>query len=280
MNQSAWRLNRDPPNAMLSMHEQLRQGIKKVRNAQEEPMIDISTDILSELAPTGRLRAALNHGNFVLVARDEARRPYGISVDLATAFAAAVGLELDFIEYERAVDVSSSATNGAWDICFLAVDPKRAETIDFTTPYIRIDGRYLAGAHCDVSDSDALVASGAAVGSVEGSAYTLTLQRQPGAENLITYTDIHAALAALDAGKVAAIAGIGDAMAHEASKRQGTRVLSPPFMEIRQAMALPQGRPSASRVLKGWLDGAARSGLTGDILERYGVARSCAILPS
>ena len=237
-------------------------------------MIDISADVKSELAPTGRLRAALNHGNFVLVARDEARRPYGISVDLATAFAAAIGLELDFVEYERAVDVSSSATSGAWDICFLAVDPKRAETIDFTKPYIRIEGRYLAGAHCELPDAAALIASGAAVGSVEGSAYTLTLQRQPGAEALVTYTDIHAALAALDRGEVAAIAGIGDAMTFEAAKRPGTRVLSPPFMEIRQAMALPRGRPGASRVLKDWLDGAARSGLTGDILERHGVARS------
>ncbi|WP_226627911.1 transporter substrate-binding domain-containing protein [Alloyangia pacifica] len=231
------------------------------------------------LAPKGHLRAALNHGNFVLVGRDQSRKPFGISVDLAKEFARACELDLQFVEFERAVDVSSSATSDLWDICFLAVDPKRAKTIDFTMPYIRIEGRYLAGAHCDAADAGALISSGAKVGSVHGSAYTLTLARQEGAENLVLFENLGAALAALDAGKVAAIAGIGEAMAHEGATRPGSRVLSPPFMEIRQAMAMPQGRPEASQILKDWLSEAARSGLTGDILERHGIARSCAILP-
>ncbi len=231
------------------------------------------------LAPHGKLRAALNHGNFVLVSRDENRAPYGISVDLARAFAEYAGLELEFVEHERAVDVASTAQDDRWDICFLAVDPKRAETIDFTMPYIRIEGSYLAGAHCDAPDSAALVASGAKVGSVEGSAYTLTLQRKEGAENLILFPNLTAALAALDAGDIAAVAGIKDAMEHQAQKRVGARVLAPPFMEIRQAMAMPQGRPEAAQILKDWLTEAARTGQTADILARHGVARSCAILP-
>lgn len=230
--------------------------------------------------PSSRpLCAALNHGNFVLVARDADRRPYGISVDLARAFVEAQGRDLTFVEYERAGDVSANATEDAWDICFLAVDPKRAETIDFTMPYIRIEGRYLAGPDCDVTDSEALVASGAKVGSVQGSAYSLALLRKNGAENVVLYHDIHTALAALDAGEVMAIAGIKEAMAHEDAKRPGSRVLSPPFMEILQAMAMPQGRAKEAQVLKDWLKDAARSGLTADILERHGVARSCAILP-
>ncbi|SDI41117.1 transporter substrate-binding domain-containing protein [Salipiger marinus] len=241
--------------------------------------MDLSLSQKQALVPTGCLRAALNHGNFVLVSRNEQHQPMGISVDLARAFAKAAGLDLDFVEYDRAADVSASADRGEWDICFLAVDPKRAETLDFTQPYIRIDGRYLAGPHCDLADAGALVAAGAKVGSVEGSAYTLTLARQEGAEHLVLFPTLAESLAALDAGKVAAIAGIGEAMAHEAAKRPGSRVLSPPFMEIRQAMAMPQGRPEAARILKDWLAGAARSGLTGDILERHGVARSCALLP-
>lgn len=231
------------------------------------------------LAPKGTLRAALNHGNFVLVGRGDDRKPLGISVDLATAFAADMGLDLQFVEFERAVDVSSSATSDVWDICFLAVDPKRAETIDFTMPYIRIEGCYLAGPDCDAPDGPALVASGAKVGSVEGSAYSLALLRKDGAENVILYPNLQAALAALDTGEVAAIAGIKEAMAHESAKRPGSRVLTPPFMEILQAMAMPQGRSAASDVLKTWLAEAARSGLTGDILEGHGVARSCAIVP-
>lgn len=238
-----------------------------------------ATNLTDEFAPTGRLRVALNYGNRVLVGRDHKGQPFGISVDLARDLVAHMGLALDFVEYERAVDVSSSATSGDWDVCFLAVDPERAKTIAFTAPYVRIEGCYLAGAGCKAADAGALVASGVPVGSVKGSAYSLTLLRKPGAEHLVMFEDIFAALDALDRGEVEAIAGIRQAMEGEVAKRPGSRVLQPPFMEIRQAMAMPQGRPAASKALADFLAKALRSGRVGDLLQAHGVARDCAILP-
>ncbi len=237
-------------------------------------------EMIYEFAPHSVLRVALNHGNRVLVGRDEHGAPFGISVDLAKALARHLGLDVRFVEYERAVDVSSSAQEDAWDVCFLAVDPERAKTIAFTAPYVRIEGCYLAGPNCDVEDAEALIRDKARVGSVEGSAYTLTLVRKPGADALILYPDIHAALAALDSGAVDAIAGIRQAMTEEAKARPGSRVLLPPFMEIRQAMAMPQGRPQASEVLAQFLADAAQEGRVGAILETYGVDKSCAIVPA
>lgn len=239
----------------------------------------MTSTTIAQFAPTGTLRVALNHGNRVLVSRDATGQPRGISVDLARALARHLGLELAFVEYERAADVSSSATNNEWDVCFLAVDPERAKTITFTDPYVRIEGCYLAGPQCDAVDAPSLVASGQKVGTVNGSAYTLTLQRKPGAENLVVHDDILAALDALDRTEVQAIAGIRQAMEGEAVKRQGTRVLMPPFMEIRQAMAMPAGRPDASRALSAFLDDALRRGIVGDILEAHGVDRASALLP-
>ena len=236
-------------------------------------------ELRRDYTPRGALRVALNHGNRVLVGRDADGAQVGISVDLARALAEHLGFEPRFVDFERAVDVSSSVDDNLWDVCFLAVDPKRAETIDFTEPYIRIEGSYLAGPGCAAATAHDLVRSGAPVGTVEGSAYTLTLVRQPGAEHLVHFPDVHAALAALDAGDVAAMAGIGSVMEAEAARRPGARVLAPPFMEIRQAMAMPRGRPLASAHLKAFLANLARSGATGDILERHGVARDCAIIP-
>ncbi|MFD1794636.1 transporter substrate-binding domain-containing protein [Paracoccus aurantiacus] len=236
-------------------------------------------DLNREFAPTGVLRVALNHGNRVLVGRDEAGKPVGISVDIANALARRLGLPLEFVEFDRAVDVSASATQDRWDVCFLAVDPERARTIAFTAPYVRIEGCYLAGPDCEATDALQLVASDAAVGTVRGSAYTLTLQRQAGAENLVMFENIGAALSALDRHEVAAIAGIRQAMEAEAAHRPGSRVLQPPFMEIRQAMAVPQGRPAASRALSEFLNELMQTGALGDILETHGVGRGSAIMP-
>ncbi|MCQ0969378.1 transporter substrate-binding domain-containing protein (plasmid) [Paracoccus sp. TK19116] len=231
-------------------------------------------------APTGVLRVALNHGNRVLVGRDDSGHPVGISVDLAHALAKDLGLPLRFVEYDRAVDVSASAQDNAWDVCFLAVDPKRSETIDFSQPYVRIDGCYLASSDCPAVDATDLVRSGVKVGSVTGSAYTLTLERLPGAENIVLFDDIHLMLAAFERRDVSAVAGIGTVMHREAEDRPRTRVLTPPFMEIRQAMAVPRGRPAAAEHLRRFLTHAARSGLVGDILETHGVSRNCAVIPN
>lgn len=239
----------------------------------------LSKSTLEQFAPTGVMRVALNHGNGVLVGRDDTGDAFGISVELAKTLAAHLDVELRFVDYERAVDVSSSATADEWDVCFLAVDPERAKTIAFTTPYIRIEGCYLAGAHSQAQDAPALVASGAKVGSVEGSAYSLTLLRKPGAENVVMYPDIFAALAALDRRDVAAIAGIRQVMEGKGAKRPGSQVLFPPFMEIRQAMAMPRGRDDASTALANFLAEAAISGQVGQILEAHGVDRNCAIIP-
>lgn len=241
--------------------------------------MSLPAELTRGFAPTGILRVALNHGNRVLVGRDDNKKPVGISVDLAHDLARHLGLDLQFIEFDRAVDVSSSAEAEIWDVCFLAVDPERAKTIAFTAPYVRIEGCYLAGAHCTAVDAVELVTAGVPVGSVKGSAYSLTLQRKPGAESLMMFEDIFAALDALDRGEVQAIAGIRQAMEGEAEKRPGSRVLLPPFMEIRQAMAMPQGRPAASAALSAFLSEAATSGRVGDILAAHGVDRNCAIVP-
>lgn len=236
-------------------------------------------DLRTEFAPTGILRVALNHGNRILVGRTEGGDAHGITVDLARALATELRLDCNFVNYERAVDVSNSATDEAWDICFLAVDPKRAEVLDFTDPYVRIEGRYLAGPQCPADTSTDLVASGLPVGTVEGSAYSLTLQRKPGAEHLVVYSDIAAMLSALDAGEIVAAAGIGDVMEAEARSRSGARTLQPPFMEIRQAMAIVKGRPQAALFLKEFILTLLANGTMGDILEAHGVSRTNAFQP-
>lgn len=93
--------------------------------------------ILAELAPAGKLRFALNHGNAVLVnASSTANAPSGVSVDLARELAAALGIAPEFIHYEKAGDVSDSVAADDWDICFLAIDPLRAQDIEIGRAHV------------------------------------------------------------------------------------------------------------------------------------------------
>jgi polar amino acid transport system substrate-binding protein len=241
----------------------------------------MSTDrdtILGDYAPGGRLRFALNHGNRVLIGRDPDGRPEGISVDLARALSAELGTEPTFVEFQRATDVASSATDDVWDVCFLAVDPLRAATIAFTHPYVRIEGCYLMRSDA-AKVADDVARLGLRIGIVEGSAYGLHLARAAGAEGLVTFASFSEATAALDAGEVDGVAGIRQATESEAAARPGMRVLEPPFMEIRQAMGVPAGRILAHAHLSEFLAARAADGTVAAILERHGVSGSSAILP-
>ena len=94
-------------------------------------------ELARQAAPKGRLRVALNHGNAVLVARDAGGAASGVSVDLARAFAERLGVEPEFLHFERAGDVWPVAADDVWDLCFLAIDPLRGESIFLPRPMWR-----------------------------------------------------------------------------------------------------------------------------------------------
>src|SRR4029077_1669717 len=127
---------------------------------------------VSDLAPTGRLRAAINFGNPVLAGRDAATgEPCGISVDLARELARHLGVAIEFVPYDAAGKVVEGLESQAWDVCFLAIDPLRASEISFTTPYAVIEGVYLVAEASPIRNNAEVDHPGARVGVIEGSAY-------------------------------------------------------------------------------------------------------------
>ena len=101
-------------------------------------------EAVRELAPTGKLRAAINYGNPVLAQRDPATgQPRGISADLARELGKRLGVPVEFVTFDAAGKVFDALGSGAWDVAFLAIDPARAAEIDFTAPYVIIEGGYL-----------------------------------------------------------------------------------------------------------------------------------------
>ena len=107
----------------------------------------LAPEIVKDLAPQGRLRAAINFGNPVLAQKDAATgEPRGISVDLARELGRRLGVAVDLIPFDAAGKVADAVRTGTWDIAFLAVDPGRANDIAFTAPYVVIEGTYLVAA--------------------------------------------------------------------------------------------------------------------------------------
>src|SRR6266851_7844279 len=139
---------------------------------------NVSPAIVKELAPTGKLRAAINFGNPVLAQKDPATGDArGVSVDLARELGRRLGLPVDLIAYDAAGKVVDAVKTGAWDVAFLAVDPDRAAEIAFTAPYVVIEGTYAVPADSPLRAIEDVDRNGVRIAVGAKSAYDLYLTR-------------------------------------------------------------------------------------------------------
>ena len=102
-----------------------------------------SPEALKDLAPTGRLRAAINFGNGVLAQRGPNGEPRGISAELAAALGNRLGVPVEFVPREAAGKVFEALSTGVVDVGFIAIEPARAAEVEFSPPYVLIEGTYM-----------------------------------------------------------------------------------------------------------------------------------------
>jgi polar amino acid transport system substrate-binding protein len=213
-----------------------------------------SAAVLSDLAPTGKLRAAINFGNPVLAAKSPvAGEAGGISADLARELARRLGVGIAFVPYEQAGDVVKGLKSGAWDVCFLAIDPVRGADISFTLPYVAIEGVYLVPDASAVRAPADVDSAGTRVGVIVGSAYDLFLTRELKSASLVRLAGPEAVIAALVAGTVEVVGGVRPALEADARRVPGLRMVPGAFMAINQAMGTPRGRDAGAAYLRGFV---------------------------
>ena len=224
--------------------------------------------VVAEIAPTGTLRAAINFDNPVLASRDASGAPGGVSVELARELARRLGLAIEHVPYFAAGKVVEGVKAGVWDICFLAIDPVRAEQILFTPAYVVIEGAYLVADGSPLRDNAEVDQPGVRLMVSAGSAYDLYLTRT------IRHATIVRTVAAKDvvdvfvAQKLDVAAGVRPALEADARRIPGLRLLPGRFMAINQAMGTPRGREIAAAYLRTFVEEMKASGFVAQSLQR------------
>ncbi|MBC2666122.1 ABC transporter substrate-binding protein [Novosphingobium flavum] len=205
-----------------------------------------SREIVSQLAPSGKLRAAINFGNVVLAREGGPRGATGPSVDIAGEVARRLGVPLEFVIYRAAGDVVSRLEQDKWDIGFMAVDPQRADQITFTAPYVYIEGTYLVRADAPFRSVADLDRSGIRIAVGKGAAYDLYLSRALKNAALVRASTSNEAIALFERDPaIDTVAGVRQALEEQTGRTQGYRVLPDAFTRIEQAVAIPRGREAA-----------------------------------
>jgi polar amino acid transport system substrate-binding protein len=234
---------------------------------------------VSDLAPSGRLRAAINLGNPVLASRDASGQPQGVSVDLARELAKRLGVPAELITFDAAGKVVEAGKSGGWDIGFVALDPARAAEIAQSTPYVVIEGAYLVREDSPIRANAEVDRAGNRVAVGKGSAYDLFLTRNLKQATIVRTDTSGGAVDFFMSEKLEVAAGVKQQLEADAKRVAGVRILPGRFMVINQAMASQRGKAAGARYLRGFVEDMKASGFVASALERHGI-QGAAVAPA
>lgn len=228
-------------------------------------------DAVADLAPGGKLRAAINFGNAVLAQKDPATgEAKGVSVDLARELGRRLGVPVEFVIYDAAGKVAGDAKSGKWDVAFVAIDPQRVADIAFTAPYVILEGGYIVRRDSPLKAIEDFDRKGVRIAVGNKSNYDLYLTRTLKNAELVRTPTTPEAVPYFLANKLDAAAGIKSPLVRYAENNPTVRVIPGRFMMIEQAMATPKGREAGARYLRLFVEDMKASGFVAGGLQRSG----------
>jgi polar amino acid transport system substrate-binding protein len=225
----------------------------------------------SDLAPTGKLRAAINYGNPVLASRGPGGVAQGVSVDLARELARRLGVPLEVVPFNAAGKVVEAGRAGLWDVAFVALDPKRAAEIEQSPPYVLIEGSYLVRDSSPLHANDEVDRRGRRVAVGRGSVYDLYLTRTLKEAEIVRAPTSPAVVDFFLKENLDVAAGVKQQLEMDARRVGGVRLLPGHFMVISQAMASQNGKAAGARYVRGFIEEMKASGFVAQALERHRV---------
>jgi polar amino acid transport system substrate-binding protein len=238
-----------------------------------------SPAVVAELAPTGKLRAAINFGNPILASKDSTTGEVrGVSVDLARELSGRLGVPVELVTYAAAGKVVEGLKSKDWDVAFLAIDPARAVDMDYSAPYVVIEGAYLVPLASPITRNAEVDREGIRVVVGAGSAYDLYLSRELKKAQILRAPTSQAVTDMMVAQQIEVAAGVKQQLEADAKRIPGVRLLDGRFMAINQAMATPRGRPAGARYLGEFIEEMKHSGFIANALKRHGI-EGAAIAP-
>jgi polar amino acid transport system substrate-binding protein len=238
-------------------------------------------EVVSELAPTGVLRAAINMGNFLLVTgKSGAGDPEGVAPDMAREIAGRLGVPVAYVPYARPGELADAAGSDVWDIGLIGAEPQRAEKILFTPAYVEIEATYLVPAGSPLGTIAEVDRPGIRIAVTARSAYDLWLARNiKEAQVMRSEGGGDVAFKEFVDGKLEALAGLRPGLLAYRDKLPGARILDGQFTAVQQAVGTARTNTAGAAFLRDFVEDAKKSGLVARLIERHGVGGRLSVAP-
>jgi polar amino acid transport system substrate-binding protein len=233
----------------------------------------------NELASTGKLRVGLILSNQVLVIKDsKTGELQGVTVILGKKLAGRLSVPFEPVGYANPAALMKSFGGNEWDIAFLALDPARAQEVDFSPPYMVVDNTYLVPAGSRLQSVEAADQSDMRIAVPERSAPDLFLSRNLKMAQIVRVPGgADAALEVLRSGRADAYAENAHMLSLYSERLPGSRVLEGRYTVIQHAIATPKGTQAAAQYVRKFVeesksDGTIRDAIANANLRRASVA--------
>jgi polar amino acid transport system substrate-binding protein len=223
-------------------------------------------DELNGLANNGALRVAINTGNRALVQCEDGVLG-GISPALGRRLAEEIGARFEPVVYDGAGKVFADAGSCIWDVAFLAVDPKRAEKVAFTRPYITIEATFAVRAGSAIENVLDVDQPGIRILTALGSAYDLHLTKALEHATLERSGTPPESFETFRIGTWDAVAGVRASLELAYGGDPDYRILPGVLTKVEQAMVLPDLNHTLRDALDAFVARAIEDGFVTSVLK-------------
>lgn len=227
---------------------------------------------LSELSVPGTLRVGINLGNGLLVTgRKTDGTPEGVAPGLAATIAERLGVEVRYVTFDTPGDVADAVGRDAWDLCFIAEEPQRAETIAFCGAYVEIEATYLVPAGSPLQSIAEVDRPGVRIAVSARAAYDLYLERTLKHAELCRAKGVGGAFGLFKEEKLDALAGLVPALRKHLADLPGSRLLPGRYTTVRQAVGTKPQNEFLKSFVQQFIAEARANGLVAELIGTHGV---------
>ena len=232
----------------------------------------VSDVVKQQLAPTGVLRAGINLSNFLLVSGTAADGSLqGISPDIANLVASTLGLPCELICFDRPGKLADAVNQDIWDIGNIAFEAERAQTLDFSHPYVVIEANFLVRHDDDFLTNDDVDRAGTKIAVSERSAYDLWLTDHFSQAQIIRASSIQAAHDLFFEEKVDVLASLKPKLLEDLANHSGLRMIDPPFTAVKQSIGVAKGKADSTAFINALIAQSIENGWIAAQLEIHGM---------
>lgn len=232
-----------------------------------------SSSSVEQIAPTGRLRAALVKIPFLARTDRASGHLKGVAPDLAEEFARRLGVPLEPVAFDTPNAGIAALRNGAADITFLAPTPGRVALIDFGPPFMEMEMTLLVPGSSPITSQGEADQAGRKIVVYERTAVDEMLKKKMTKATIVRVPIFghKQAFALLRSGEADAFADLRDALMSYQPDLPGSRIIPGNYGSNALAIGYAKDRPATAEFVKEFTTSVIASDFVTQAIEKAGI---------